>query len=313
MTSLRIVFMGTPDFALPSLEILHQSHHRIVGIVTQPDRPRGRGQKVLPSPVKQYAQSQGIGPILQPERMKDAQFIEALRALRADLFVVVAFRILPEAVFTMPPRGTINLHPSELPKYRGAAPINWTIINGETETAVTTIFIRKEIDAGNIILQKKQPVYPDDTAGSLHERLARSGADLLLESVNLIAEGKVVPRKQDDQLASPAPKLTKEICHLSFAQPARQVKQWIHGLSPYPGGFTFYRERQLKIFRAEVVDSESHAQQPGQILKADKERIWVACQPGIISLLELQMQGKRRLSVVDFLRGNALPEGEILS
>jgi len=298
--------MGTPEFAVPSLQKIHQSSHQIVGVVTQPDRPRGRGQKVLPSPVKQFALEHHLHPILQPEKLKEEKFLQALRELNADVFVVVAFRILPEEVFTMPVLGTVNLHPSLLPRYRGAAPINWAIIEGEKVTGVTTIFIRKEIDAGSIILQKEVPIGEDDTAGTLHDRLAAEGADLLLETLNLIAAGEVKTTRQDEGLVTRAPKLTREIAHLNFNQPAPKVKQWIHGLSPYPGAYAYYQGKMVKFYRAEVISTEKVTAPPGTIVKAEKDQLWIACNPGIIAILELQMQGKKRLGVAEFLRGNQM-------
>lgn len=301
--------MGTPQFAVPSLERIHRSRHSIVAIVTQPDRPKGRGQKLAPPPVKKFALQHHISPIFQPDSLSDPQFVGALRELKADLFVVVAFRILPEPVFTMPPKGTVNLHPSLLPRYRGAAPINWAIIRGETLTGVTTIFIQKEIDAGNMILQKQVPIEPDETAGSLHDRLAAIGADLLLESLDQIEHGTVQIRKQDESLTTRAPKLTKEICHLNFDQPALQVKNWIHGLSPYPGGYAYLNEKLVKFYRAEVISSEETQDVPGAIFRVTRQDIWVACNPGIISILELQLQGHKRMGVEEFLRGHAVHPG----
>ena len=303
--------MGTPEFAIPSLAQIHHSEHQIVGVVTQPDRPRARGKQVLPTPVKAYALENNLTPLLQPENMKNPAFVTSLQSLNADLFVVVAFRILPEKVFSIPPKGTINLHPSQLPKYRGAAPINWTIINGERETAVTTIFIQKEIDAGNIILQKKLPVFPDDTAGTLHDRLALEGADLLMETINLIAKGKVPTQPQNEALVSPAPKLTKEICHLNFNQPAKKVRQWIHGLSPYPGGYALMDHTMAKFFLADVVNELPHGFKPGEVVKAEGADLWIACNPGIIAIKELQFSGKKRMSPEEFLRGNSIPVGGI--
>ncbi len=313
MKGLRIVFMGTPEFAVSTLEKIHHSRHEIVGVVTQPDRPRGRGKKLLPTPVKQFALDHHLSPVLQPEKIKDPAFVEVLRNLSADVFVVVAFRILPEAVFTLPPRGTINLHPSLLPKYRGAAPINWTIINGETETGITTMFIQKEIDAGNIIFQRKMPVFPDDTAGTLHDRLAAAGADLILETLDALAAGQVAVTAQDHTLATPAPKITKEMCHLNFAQPATQVRQWIHGLSPYPGAFAFYEGQMLKLFRAAVIPEVSGHATPGTLLKCEGDQLWIACAPGAVNIRELQAAGKKRLPTADFLRGASLKPGRILT
>ncbi|RMF60705.1 MAG: methionyl-tRNA formyltransferase [Calditrichaeota bacterium] len=305
--------MGTPEFAVPSLEKIHNSRHQIVGVVTQPDRPRGRGLKLLPPPVKEAAIGLNLNPILQPESLKDPEFLTILDALQADVFVVVAFRILPEAVFTMPPRGTINLHPSLLPKFRGAAPIHWTIIQGEKTTGVTTIFIQKKIDAGNIILQEEYPVHPDETAGELHDRLAIAGAELLLKTLDLIEAGDVHPIVQDEKMATPAPKITREMCHLSFTQPAVKVKQWIHGLSPYPGAFAYDEQnRIIKLYRAAVISEEPDESPPGTILKAKSNDLWISCSPGVIAIEEIQLQGKKRLNVMEFLKGNHLKEGDRL-
>lgn len=309
---LNIVFMGTPEFALPTLEKILHSRHRIVGVVTRPDRPAGRGQKMLPPPVKQFARDHHLSPVFQPELLKDPDFISALRALKADLFVVVAFRILPEVIFTMPPRGCVNLHPSLLPKYRGAAPLNWAIIEGETLTGITTIFLQKQIDAGNIILQRQMPIYPDDTFGTLHDRLAPAGADLMLETLDLIEAGTVQTTPQDDSLATPAPKLSKEICHLNFAQPAARVKNWIHGLSPFPGAYAFYREQMVKFYRAKLVNNDTVTAQAGEIIKVEKEDLWIACQPGVIAIQELQLAGRKVLRTEEFLRGMEIEIGQIL-
>jgi len=305
--------MGTPEFAIPTLEKIHHSRHPVVGVVSQPDRPRGRGKKLLPTPVKKYALDHNLSPILQPEKMKNPDFHEQLRALNADIFVVVAFRILPEAIFAMPPKGTINLHPSALPKYRGAAPLNWTIINGDTETAITTMFIQKEIDAGNIIFQRKMAVLPDDTAGTLHDLLAAAGADLILESLDVIEKGNVQIQPQNPEKATPAPKITKEMCRLNFAQPANQVCQWVHGLSPFPGAFAHYEGKIVKFFKAEVVAESGQIEAPGTILKAQNDDLWIACSPGVMAIRELQIQGKKRLEISGFLRGHPLRAGSMFS
>ncbi len=312
MKSLRIVFMGTPEFAVPSLTIIARSSHSIVGVVTQPDRPRGRGQKRQPPPIKMAALELGLSPILQPERLGDPQFIAQLTQLNADLFVVVAFRILPESVFTIPPLGTINLHPSLLPRYRGAAPIHWAVIQGETTTGVTTIFIRKEVDAGNIILQKSVPIREGETAGELHDRLATIGAELLLETINRIATGTVPsPKPQDPRLVTHAPKLTREIAQLNFQQPAHRVQQWILGLSPYPGAYTYWRDKQLKIYRARALD-EAVTADPGTIVQLLEDGLVVACQPGKIVFTEVQLEGKKRMSAGAFIRGYRPRVGEKL-
>ncbi|RMI20800.1 MAG: methionyl-tRNA formyltransferase [Calditrichaeota bacterium] len=304
--------MGTPEFALPTLQNIHHSAHTIVGIVTQPDRPRGRGQKLSPPPVKRYAIEQGLSPVLQPEKLKDPEFVTQLQALEADVFVVVAFRILPEVVFTMPPKGTVNLHPSLLPKYRGAAPIHWAIINGEQTTGVTTIFIRKEIDAGNILLQREVPIHPDDTAGTLHDRLAQIGADLVVETLDALEAGTLSPRPQDESLATPAPKLTREICHIRFDQPARRVRQWIQGLSPIPGGFAYLEGKLLKFYRARVISEEPQSAPPGSVIKAEGADLWIACHPGLVAVTEVQLEGRKRLSTEAFLRGHPVSVGTIL-
>lgn len=310
MSRLKIVFMGTPDFAVPSLRKILNSSHQVVAVVTQPDKPRGRGQRLLPTPVKKEALSHQISPVFQPVRLKDPQFIQQLKQLNADLFVVVAFRILPVEVFTIPPLGTINVHPSLLPKYRGAAPINWTIINGEQETGVTIIRITEKVDAGNILLQKKVAVLPDETAGSLHDRLAEIGADLLVQAIDGLAENRLKPQPQSDQLAMPAPKITPEMRHISFRQPAEQVKNWIHGLSPFPAGFVYYQGKLIKLYRAKVVDAAFANAEPGTILTAQGDRLEIACQPGIVRILELQREGKKMLSTGEFLRGQHLKAGE---
>jgi methionyl-tRNA formyltransferase len=300
---LRIVFMGTPQFAIPSIEKIFHSKHQLIGIVTQPDRPKGRGKKLTASPVKEFALKNKIDPILQPDSLKDSNFIQTLENLKADIFVIVAFRILPEVIFTMPPKGTINLHPSLLPKYRGAAPINWAIINGEDITGVTTIFIKKEIDAGNLILQEQVPIQPDETAGSLHDRLAAIGANLLIESLDKIERGSIETLKQDEKLVTKAPKLTKEIRHLNFDQPAEQVKNWIHGLSPYPGGYAYFKNKTIKFYRAVVISSEKQAKLPGTIINVNQNNLWISCNPGILSILELQLEGHKRLGIEEFQRG----------
>lgn len=304
--------MGTPAFAIPTLSRIHDSRHQIVAVVSQPDRPRGRGKKLLPTPVKQFALENNLSPILQPEKLKDPDFVEALQALQADVFVVVAYRILPEVVFTIPSRGTINLHPSKLPKYRGAAPLNWTIINGDRETAITTIFIKKEIDAGNIILQRDVSIEPDETAGSLHDRLGPAGAELILESLDLIENDAVQAQKQDDSLVTPAPKLTKETCHISFDQPAESVKNWIHGLSPFPGAFAFYQDQTMKFYRAEVISEDPQTEPVGAIVKAEKSDFWIACNPGAVAIREIQLQGRKRMKIEDFLRGTDIDQQVIL-
>jgi methionyl-tRNA formyltransferase len=303
--------MGTPQFAVPSLQKLIESNHTVIAVVTQPDRPRGRGQQLSYSPVKEVAIQHQVPYVLQPQSLKDNTFIQQLSDLEADVFIVVAFRILPETVFTLPPMGTINVHPSLLPKYRGAAPINWTIIRGETETGVSIIQLSKEIDAGGIILQKKMTIHPDETAGSLHDRLAVMGGDMLIQAVERIQSGNSSPVSQNDQQATPAPKLSRDDCHISFGQSSDQVKNWIHGLSPFPTAYAFLGKERLNFYRVKSLPNETSEVLPGTILISDGKKLRIACERGVVEILEIQKEGKKRLQIGDFLRGHQLPAGEI--
>jgi len=257
---MRLVFMGTPEFALPSLKILLEHRYTIAGVVTVPDKPAGRGQQVAISPVKVFAIQNALN-LLQPESLKDPAFIENLQSLDPDLFVIVAFRILPVTVFMIPKIGAFNLHASLLPKYRGAAPINWAIIKGERESGVTTFFLQEKVDTGNIILQARVPIGENETAGELHDKLAEVGAEIVLHTVRLIESGKADRKPQDDTLASPAPKILKEHCRIDWKKTAREVHDFVRGLSPKPGAFTFHRETMLKIHRTVRLD-DSHASDP---------------------------------------------------
>jgi methionyl-tRNA formyltransferase len=303
--------MGTPDFAVPFLHKIFSSHHRILGIVTQPDKPQGRGRRFIPSPVKKFALEKQIDKIWQPLNLKDENFVRDLRNLDADIFIVVAFRILPEAVFSLPPLGTINVHPSLLPRYRGAAPINWTIINGDRETGISVIKITSKIDAGGILLQKKIPVYEDETAGHLHDRLAELGSDLLVMILDQIQQDKISVLPQNDDLATPAPKLQKQDCHILFSCPAEVVKNRIHGLSPFPTAFVYLKGERINLYRARVVSHDEKGLIPGTVIKSDKKELWIACSPGILSLLEVQKEGKKRMAISEFLRGFSIMPGEI--
>jgi methionyl-tRNA formyltransferase len=307
---LRIVFFGSPRFSLPSLQKLNLSPHKIVGVVTQPDKIGGRGKKRRFTDVKNFALGENISPILQPVSLKEIEFIQTLQKLNADIFVVVAFRILPPEVFMMPSFGTINLHPSLLPKYRGAAPLNWTIINGEQETGITIIKISQKVDAGGILLQEKRKIFSNETVGSLHDRLSQDGADLLLKSIDLISENRVIPHKQDDTKATPAPKIKPEMCHLSFQQSADQLNDWIRGLSPYPGGYVYYNSERIKFLLARVFSLEESGEKPGTIISIKDYRLIIACQRGRIEILELQREGKKRLSTKEFLKGFSFNEGD---
>lgn len=299
---MKIVFMGTPDFAVASLSALVEAGFNVVGVVTAADKPAGRGQKLQESAVKQYAVSKGI-PVLQPLKLKEPMFIEELRALGADLQVVVAFRMLPEVVWNMPEKGTINLHGSLLPQYRGAAPINHAIINGEQESGVTTFFLKHEIDTGDTILSATVPIAPDETAGELHDKLMQLGADLLVRTVKAVESGDYMeqPQPQHDELKH-APKIFKENCQINWNQPSQTIYNMIRGLSPYPTAFTSLNDKTLKVFKAEMEEKEPGLS-PGAFLSDGKSYLKFATKDGFIKLLDIQYEGKKRMIVEDFLRG----------
>jgi methionyl-tRNA formyltransferase len=297
---MNIIFMGTPDFSIPSLKILLESKHKIIAVVTQPDRERGRGKKVSFTPVKQFSAENNI-PVYQPEKFKgNEEFINQMKSLRPDLFVVVAFRILPKEVFEIPKYGSFNLHGSYLPKYRGAAPIQWALINGETETGLTTFKLAEKVDTGNIYLQQKLEILPEDNFGTLHDRMSELGAKLVLETVNLIESGNYELKKQDDSLASPAPKITKEICEIDWNKSAIEIHNLVRGLSPHPAAFFIHNEKVIKIYRTEVVERTDL--KPFQIEQTKTELI-IGCGKDALKILELQQEGRKRMSVEEFLRG----------
>ncbi len=307
---MRLIFMGTPDFALPSLSGLLDSEHQVLAVVTRPDRPRGRGLKESEPPVKRLAVSRGL-PVMQPENLKDPDFIRQLAEYQADLFVVVAFRILPHEVVAMPPRGTIDIHPSMLPRYRGAAPIQWAIINGETETGVSVFFIGRKIDAGDIIRQRAVPIDPDETAGELSERLARTSAGLLLEVVDEMTTGEVATVSQEGAEPSPAPKITRQHGRIKWDRPARELRNLIRGLNPSPGAYTYYDRKMIKIYRAELTGLSPGDAAAGEITAADtRSGLVVNTADGLLSLTEIQLEGKRRMSSAEFLRGFRLQAGD---
>lgn len=310
---LRIVYMGTPDFAVESLKALVEGGYNVVGVITMPDKPIGRHGSVLQgSPVKEYAVSKGL-PVLQPEKLKDETFLEALRALNADLQIVVAFRMLPEVVWNMPRFGTFNLHASLLPQYRGAAPINWAVINGDTETGVTTFFLTHEIDTGKIIRQKHLPIADTDDVGVVHDALMSMGAGLVTETVDLLLEGKVdaIPQEEffKDQIElRSAPKIFKDTCRINWNQPIKKIYDFIRGLSPYPAAWTELvaddgSRMVLKVYKTEKRPA-FHSLATGTILTDAKTYIDVAVEEGYIRLLNLQLAGKKRMGVKDFLNGN---------
>ncbi|MDY0906703.1 methionyl-tRNA formyltransferase [Pedobacter sp. CFBP9032] len=302
---MKIVFMGTPDFAVASLDALVQANFDIVAVVTAPDKPAGRGQKLNESAVKKYAIEKSI-PILQPEKLKNPEFLEALKSYQADLQVVVAFRMLPEVVWNMPSKGTINLHGSLLPQYRGAAPINHAIINGEKESGVTTFFLTHEIDTGDIILSDRTPIGDDETAGELHDKLMVIGANLLVKTVTAIAEGNVSeqPQPKSDELKH-APKIFKEDCKIDWNNSTIKIHNLIRGLSPYPTAFTLLNDKTLKIFKAEPEHTEP-AIAAGGFLTDNKTYLKFATKDGFIKLLDIQFEGKKRMLIADFLRGMRL-------
>ncbi len=294
--------MGTPDFAVPSLRILVQNGYKVAGVVTATDKYGGRGKKqLLESPVKKYAVEQGI-PVLQPKNLKSPEFQEDLRALNANLQVVVAFRMLPETVWDMPEYGTFNLHGSLLPRYRGAAPINWAVINGDTETGVTTFFIRHEIDTGDVLLQEKMPIGPNETAGEVHDRMMMLGAETVLKTVQAIESGNYHLQKQDDAQATKAPKLFRETCEIDFDQPVEKVHNFVRGLSPYPAAWTTLEDKQLKILRAHYKKADVEAT-PGTFRSDNKSWIKIAALDGWLVIEELQLQGRKRMKAIDFLNG----------
>lgn len=304
---MRIIFMGTPEFAVASLRALLEAGFNVVGVITAPDKPAGRGQKVQSPVVKTYALENDI-KVLQPANLKDPEFLNELAALQADLQVVVAFRMLPKSVWNMPPKGTINLHASLLPQYRGAAPINWAIINGESSTGVSTFFLKQEIDTGDILFTEEVLIKPDDTAGDLHDKLMTIGASLLVKTVKSIEKGSYTEKSQDSFDVSElktAPKIFKEMCRVNWNQPTQIIYDHIRGLSPYPTAWTTLADKTLKIFRAsKIVNSELDAPiTPGSIQTDNRTFLYIACTDGIISLLEVQLEGKKRMGIQEFLRG----------
>ena len=302
---MRIVFMGTPQFAVASLDELIQSGCDVVAVITAPDKPAGRGQKMSQSAVKEYAAANGL-KVMQPEKLKDQAFLDELKALGADLFVVVAFRMLPDIVWTMPIRGTVNLHASLLPQYRGAAPINWVLINGEKETGVTTFFLKHDIDTGNLLFTEKITLTGNETAGELHDRLMNKGAGLLVKTVKGIESGRYseYPQSQliEDEQLMHAPKIFKENCLIDWNQTAETVYNLVRGLSPIPTAYTMLNGKILKIYKVEKQEMSLDVQ-PGNYVTDNKTYLSFAATDGLINLLDVQLEGKKRMSVEEFLRG----------
>lgn len=305
---MRILFMGTPEFAVPSLTKLVEAGYPPVAVATGPDRPRGRGQEVTPTPVKAAAQEAGIERILQPEDVTDDAFAEAVADLEPDVIAVVAYKILPPKVFTTAAEGAFNLHGSLLPKYRGAAPINHAIMNGETKTGVTTFFLEPSVDTGDILLQKEMSIGPNETAGEVHDRMKELGGEAVVETVRRIEEGTVDPHPQDDSEATPAPKIHDDDCRIPWAQTGADVHNHIRGLSPYPGAWTMHGDTRLKLYRSRRAEGSGA---PGEVIEAGN-RLLVACGEEAVEVVTIQQPGKQRLDAADFLNGYALAEGEHL-
>lgn len=304
--------MGTPDFAVESLRVLVENDYNVVGVITMPDKPAGRGYKIQFSPVKQYALEKGL-TLLQPEKLKEPVFLDELKSLNADLQIVVAFRMLPEVVWNMPRFGTFNLHASLLPQYRGAAPINWAVINGDTETGVTTFFLTHEIDTGNIILQEKVAICESETAGDIHDKLMITGSRLVQKTVDMIIDENVSPMPQPEIMTlKAAPKIFKETCKIDWNQSAATVYNFIRGLAPYPAAWSLLKtengdELNVKIFETEK-EMTTHTLTCGSIVIESPKQVKVAVIDGFIRLKSIQVAGKKRMSVEDFLRGNKLTE-----
>lgn len=305
---MRIVFFGTPEFAVPSLDRLVNDGHDIAAVVTMPDKIAGRGHKLIQSDVKKYAVAHGL-PVLQPEKLRKPEFLAELRSMNADLFVVIAFRMLPEAVWGMPPRGTFNLHAALLPKYRGAAPINRAIMNGETETGVTTFFLNQEIDMGSIIDQQSMPILPEDNVGTVYDRLMTLGADMVASTVNALEKGEVTAKPQPEGEFIPAPKIFKEDCLIHWDMPSERIHNQVRGLSPYPAAFSAleldrHAPMDIKIFTTRLTEGSSEGVQPGTV-RVQGKKMEVATGDRWLEIVELQPAGKKRMTAEAFLLGYA--------
>ena len=309
--SMRVIFMGTPEFAVPSLESLLKSDDQVVGIVTQPDRPKGRGQSLTSSPIKLIAERERL-PLLQPTKMKDPGFLDVLTAWKPDLVTVAAFgRILPPVILNLPPRGCINVHGSLLPKYRGAGPIQWAIINGEAETGITTMLMDEGMDTGAILLQERLPINVEDTAGTLSTRLAELGGPLLIKTIMLLKAGTLLPRQQDHSQATLAPLLKKEDGVIDWAMSAMAIANRVRGLTPWPGAYTFAGKERWTIWRAEVIAEQVNGL-PGTVTQVTKDAVHVATGNGVLVLREVQPANRRRMTVSEYLAGHPISVGCIL-
>ena len=307
---MKVIFMGTPAFAVPSLLALSE-HHQVLAVITQPDKPKGRGKKMLCSEVKEEALKLGL-PVLQPQNAKDPAFLEELKQYDAELFVVAAYgQILTEDVLFLPKYGSINVHGSLLPKYRGAGPIQWSIINGEAQTGVTIMQMERGLDSGDMLLKEALPITETDTYGTLTEKMANLGASLLLKTMDAIQNGTVKPEKQVDAESTYAPMIAKSMGHLDWSKPAKELHQLIRGLNPQPAAYTMLEEAPLKVLAAEVCAEES-GQAPGTVVGSDKKGLLVQTGTSILRLTQVQAQGKKAMDAAAFLRGHAVPEGTVL-
>jgi len=307
---MRLIFFGTPEFASRCLEKILSSKHNVAAVVTAPDKPKGRGRKVEPPAVKRLASSRNLD-ILQPENLKAPEFIRNLAAYNAKLFCVVAFRILPEEVFTLPPAGCVNLHASLLPKYRGAAPINWAIIRGEKETGLTTFFIRRNVDSGDILLQDKLKIGSDETFGELHDRMADLGGDMLVRTIDLVESGDFRPLCQDNSQVSRAPKITPELGNIDWSKPASEIHNLVRGLAPKPGAYTFRGGRKLTLLRTRIVEAKSVGALPGEVTNADPQNgMEVACGNESLAIVVLKPESGKAMTGAEYVRGYRLKNGE---
>lgn len=309
---LDIIFMGTPAFAVPSLEALAAAGHRVLAAVTQPDRPVGRGRQLTPPPVKHSAQRLGI-PVLQPEKIRTEAFAREMAALAPDVLVVVAFgRILPAALLNLPRLGAVNIHGSLLPRYRGPAPIQWALINGDAVTGVTAMLMDEGLDTGPTLCAREVAIRPEDTSATLHDRLSMAGAELLITALEGLASGTLTPLVQDDRQATYAPLLAKKDGRIAWQKPARELACFIRGMTPWPGAYTFHGDRRLKIFRAQPLAAATD-ETPGRVLPGFEDELRVATGDGVLSILEIQGESGKRLAIRDFLRGHHLPPGTLLA
>ena len=308
----KIIFMGTPQFSVPGLQALHHDGYEIALVVTQPDRPKGRGRRITPSPVKQAARELGY-PVIQPSSIKTPDFADQIKSLKPDFQVVIAYgKILPENVLALPRIGTINIHASLLPKLRGAAPIQWAVINGEAETGVCSMLMDKGMDTGDVLLTAKEAIEPDDTAGTLHDRLAVNGARVLIDTLKAFADNTIQPLPQDHSLATYAPMLTKDDGLINWNQSAESLENFIRGVTPWPGAYTFWGDKRLKIFSAGAIAADI-SEPPGTVLMGFPDELRVATGDGVLSIQEIQGASGKRLTVEEFLRGHPIQAGAVLS